>query len=328
MPGSITHYLFAKDCLSSLNINSFENIIKNNMEMYILGCQGPNFFCYYSYLPFVSNKNLSILANKIHSENINDFIKNMIFYSKDMSCTRYIFNGREFSETTFAYLLGYLSHYALDSHTHPYIYSLQFSLSKKYKRKTSRALHKSIETHIDKLLLKKLKNITPYTFDEYKNTSINNYQLIILCDMYTFLLKKVFNKSLSYSDINKCIRAFEKTENRLNNTNNLYSTAYLKLKNITSKDSDIESKIYSNHIHCINDLLNNNNSNWVDPFSKSENNLSFNDIYKESLDYYIDLINTLFSYVKNEKTMDEIINKIGDNSYLTNQNWKINYKII
>ena len=29
MPGSITHYLFAKDCLSSLNINSFENIIKN-----------------------------------------------------------------------------------------------------------------------------------------------------------------------------------------------------------------------------------------------------------------------------------------------------------
>ena len=42
MPRAITHYLFAMDCLDKLDINT-KNIINDNFDMYLLGCQGPNF---------------------------------------------------------------------------------------------------------------------------------------------------------------------------------------------------------------------------------------------------------------------------------------------
>lgn len=325
MPGSITHCLFAHDCLIKLNNTEIQNILNNNLEVYLLGCQGANFFSYYNYLPFLSNQNLSTLNDKIHSTHINEFFKSMILYSNNTSTIRYIFDNTNFRDITLAYLYGYFSHYVLDTYSHPFIYSLEFNLHNQYKSQSSKALHKSIETHIDKLLLAKFKNISPNEYNEYHKTKLNSDELIIICDMYTFLIKKIFNKSVQYNDICKCLKMFEKTEKNLNK-NSIYSKSYLKYKGLISKTSNVESKIYINHNHCVNDLLNSNNSIWIDPFTNSKHSKSFMDIYNSSLEFYIELMDILYLYLNNKKTISDLLNKINDNSYLTNQNWKINHK--
>lgn len=329
MPGSITHCLFAKDCLSKINSADMQNTINNNFEIYLLGCQGPNFFSYSNYLPFLSNQNLSEIGDKIHTQYINEFFKSMILYCNNTSTIRYIFSDSNFRDITLSYLYGFISHYALDKHAHPLIYSLQFSLCNQYKRKSSKALHKSIETHIDKLLLKEFKNISPIQFNEYKKTTLNKKELIIICDMYSFLIKKIYGKSLSYNNISKCLNMFENAEKMLNK-NTLHSKTYLKFKSILSKSSDIDSKIYLNHNLCINDLLNINNSIWIDPFTNKKSSESFSDIYNSSLEFYISFMDNLYLYLylNNEKTISELTNMIDDNSYLTNQSWKINYNNI
>lgn len=47
---------------------------------------------------------------------------------------------------------------------HPYIFYLQLNLKNQYKLKSNTSLHKSIETHIDSLLLYKLRNSIPKDF--------------------------------------------------------------------------------------------------------------------------------------------------------------------
>lgn len=322
MPGIITHYLFAMDCLDNIKNPLLKSLVTKNIEVFILGCKGPNIFCYNNSISFLNNKNISIYNNKIHTEYINDFFKNMVFYCNDISIIRNLFDDN-FTEVSLSYLLGFLSHYALDTTTHPYLYSMQIKLSKYYKRKNANSLHQSIETHIDKLLLKKFKNLKPDDFNDFKKIQLNTNDTLIICDMYTFLLKKIYNTSLSYKDINKCIKVLRKTENYLNKKNTLHSKIYFKVKSLTSNHNFLESKIYSNHNHCINDLLNIQNTKWIDPFTKAHYNDSFEDLYEKSLILYDNLVTQLDMYLCNEASINSFLDIIGDKSYLTNQNYKV-----
>lgn len=324
MPGSVTHYLFGMDCFDKLESNILKNIIKENKKIYSLGCQGPNFFSYYNHLPIFNSKNLAVIDDLIHTKNINEFINNMFVYSDNTYKLKYIFNNENFSNITLAYICGFLSHYTLDTISHPYIYSFQLHLKDSYKVKSPKYLHKSIETHIDSLLLDKFKDLSLEEFSNHLDFDLSSSERLILFDMYRYLIKQVYNKSIVYNDIEKCLDMFIKTENKLNNNNNLKSITYLYMKKYLSKTSYIESKLYNNHKICKNNLLNTNNTIWKNPFSNSKCSKSFFDIYDDALAFYIDLLNILGLYLENKKTMTHILDKIGDKSYLTNQNWKLN----
>ena len=51
MPGCITHYIFAKDCFDKLDNNNLKNILSKNINIYLLGSCGPNFFEYCNNVP-------------------------------------------------------------------------------------------------------------------------------------------------------------------------------------------------------------------------------------------------------------------------------------
>lgn len=327
MPRAISHYLFAMDCLDELDINT-KKIINDNFYMYLLGCQGPNFFNYYNDFSFFNNKNISQVNSLIHNKKINLFLRNMIMYSKNKESLKYVFNDDNFSNICISYIYGYLTHYVLDKESHPYIYSLQKNLRNKYKYRSSIALHKSLETHIDSLLLLKFKKLKPYEFKDYLNINLSSHELIILSDMYSYLINSVYEKNISSNDIKKSFNTFKKVENKINSSPKLLSKLYLSVKNKTSKKSFINNEIYSNYKYCVNDLLNENHNKWVDPFSKKEYEFSYLDIYKNSLYVYIDLVNYLNLYFDNEISLYTLLVKLDNKSFITNQNCDNNNVIL
>ena len=244
----------------------------------------------------------------------------MIMYSKNKESLKYVFNDSNFSNICISYIYGYLTHYILDKESHPYIYSLQKNLRSKYKYRSSIALHKSIETHIDSLLLLKFKNLKPYEFKDYLYINLSNHELIIFSDMYSYLVSSVYEKSISGDDIKKSFRTFKKVEKKINSSPNILSKIYLNIKNKTAKNSFINNEVYSNYTHCINDLLNENHNKWVDPFSNQESNSSYLDIYKDSLGLYVDLINYLNLYFDSRISLYSLLVKLDNKSFLTNQN--------
>ena len=323
MPRAITHYLFSQDCLDNLNHIEIKNIIKNNMDLYILGSQGPDFFTYYNKIPIFCNKNFSNISNLIHNKNINLFFKNMIFYSVDNSCIKEIFKDSNFNEITIAYLYGFLTHYILDKTIHPYIFNLQYKLKDQYKFKNSMSLHKSIETHIDCILLYKFKNIEPYKCKNYATFKLSTTEFLIISDMYKFLIKNTFNKSINYNDVYKCISTFKRTENFLNTSTNFYSKPYLHIKNLFCENKNLDSMVYLDHKVCVNDLINISNSKWKDPFSKNIYTKSLLDLYYESINSFIYISNLLNLYIDNKITINDFLVKINNCSFLTNQNFKL-----
>ncbi len=327
MPGCITHYIFAKDCFDKLENNNLKNILSKNINIFLLGSCGPNFFEYCNNVPNIFSKNLANISNLIHNKNINLFFEEMINYSLNNPYIKCIFNQDNFTDISISYFCGFLSHYILDRSVHPYIFYLQLNLKNQYKLKSNTSLHKSIETHIDSLLLYKLKYSIPKDFIKDININLSNNEMLILCDMYNFLLKYVFNKNISYNDIRKSLSTFKQTQIRLIYSNSIYSKFYLFIKNSLCKTCYIENKTYSKHTYCIHDLLNEKKSTWIDPFSKKEYNKSLIDIYYDSEKLYIEIVNIFYQYIHNNKKMMDIINKIENKSYITNHNFNISYNI-
>lgn len=327
MPGCITHYIFAKDCFDKLDNNNLKNILSKNINIYLLGSCGPNFFEYCNNVPNIFSKNLANISNLIHNKNINLFFEEIINYSVNNPYIKCIFNQDKFTDISISYFCGFLSHYILDRSMHPYIFYLQLNLKNQYKLKSNTSLHKSIETHIDSLLLYKLRNSIPKDFIKSININLSNSEMLILCDMYNFLLKSVFNKSVSYNDINKSLSTFKQTQIRLIYSNSIYSKLYLFIKNLLCKTGYIENKIYSKHTHCINDLLNEKKSPWIDPFSKEEHNEYLINIYYDSEHLYQEIVNIFYQYIHNNKKMVDILNKIENKSYITNQDFSTQYNI-
>lgn len=310
MPRAITHYLFAMDCFNNLDKNT-QNIIKENMSIYTFGSQGSNFFNYYNNLSFISKKNISALSTLIHNNNTTVFFENMVMYCHNKNTLKYVFDNINFYNICVTYVYGFLSHYVLDTYAHPYIYSLQQSLKNKYKHKRSIALYKSIETHLDTLILFKFKNLKPYEFKDYLNMSLNKEELLIICDLYNYLLNFVYDKKISHDDIKKSYYTFKNVERKINSSPNLISRIYLNIKSATVKNSFIDNEIYSDYTHCVNDLFNEAHNIWIDPFTDKKYNYSFLDIYSNSLNIFLELSKELNLYFNNESTINSLLLKIN-----------------
>lgn len=310
MPRAITHYLFSMDALYRLDENT-QNIINNNLDMFVLGCEGANIFNYYNDFSFLSNKSISDLNPLIHHKNINLFFKNMIMYCSNKNLLANLFNNIDAYKIPLSYMYGFLSHHSLNKFCNPYIDSMQLRLKNQYKYKSYKALHKSIETHIDQLVLFKIKHLYVYEFKDYLNIDISDNNLMLLCDMYTYLLSSVYDKNITYSNIKKSYITFKKVENRINSSSNLFSKLYLNIKNKTSKNGFINNEIYSNFKFCQNDLLNESKSMWINPYNLKEYCYSFLDLYEKGLDYYINLINSINLYLYNKLDLTSILLSIN-----------------
>ncbi len=152
MPGLITHLLCSHQ-LSNKVDEDLQEIIKKYPAAFYLGSQGPDIFFYY--LPGFLNKETLNLGLLLHKNNTQDYIMALLDNSKHLT--------KEGKDIATAYVCGYLSHYGLDSKTHPYIYyKTGFKQKGRFIKSIRHSLyHRKLETSIDTLLLKNLTNTNP-----------------------------------------------------------------------------------------------------------------------------------------------------------------------
>lgn len=129
MPAGYAHYIFGQKVLNALQ-PPYQQIIKNNIDLYNIGVHGPDILFYYN-AP-VSNK-VKQQGNTMHQKAAYDFFKtaqNIIKSKPD--------------EASIAYLYGFITHFVLDHSCHPYIAVKQRELD---------LTHSEIESELDRRLL-------------------------------------------------------------------------------------------------------------------------------------------------------------------------------
>lgn len=117
-----------------------------------MGLQGPDIFFYY--LNPYMRKRKNNICNILHEKNTDIFFDNLLEYT--------IVLETEEKEICLAYIAGFLCHYALDTHTHPYLYArMQKDLNEHPERRYEAFYYRRIETLMDTLLLKRLNHMEP-----------------------------------------------------------------------------------------------------------------------------------------------------------------------
>ncbi len=145
MAGLFSHLIAGKAIMNMMESDR-KRIIKENIQAYYLGTQGPDLFFYYYTRVF--SKSTRPLGQTLHKQRVGKFLSELIYH------TKHIKNEKD-RETALAYILGYLSHYSVDAYTHPYVYfHAGFSTNKTFKLSPKNSLyHRIIENNLDDVLL-------------------------------------------------------------------------------------------------------------------------------------------------------------------------------
>lgn len=131
MPALYAHYRFGARVSRRLD-GDLKDIVKKYHAQFVIGLQGPDLFFFYR--PWSLNR-VSKYGYRLHSLSAAPFFEHGISVVKE--------KGRDSGE--YAYLLGFLCHFILDSECHPYVEEMI--------RETG-VQHLEIEEEFEKLLLR------------------------------------------------------------------------------------------------------------------------------------------------------------------------------
>lgn len=130
MPSGYLHKRCARQACEISGITPVET------DVMVLGAQGPDPLFMLGIFPLRPSSRPSKLGNLLHQHRTGAFLRTLCRLAKE--------NGGDVER---AYALGFLTHYALDSTVHPYVYSQSYTAEGKY----SSVLHTSLEKNWDSL---------------------------------------------------------------------------------------------------------------------------------------------------------------------------------
>lgn len=278
MPDGWTHILCGDDIIKSLENSEFRDMIIGNIEIFHLGNQGPDPFFYYRFYPTKSHKRVTGLGGLLHHEKTGEFFIEGIKMIKRQE------KGPKF-ELLFAYIAGFMCHFAMDYHTHPYIFYFGGIHDKENKEtKKYGSFHKKLEIIIDTILLEEKRGLKTYREKLYKQIDIGKDLPEIILEFYEGIFNDLFSKNVSKVDINNSYRDMKRYLNLLRDPLGFKRVLLTLPELLGANESKIKNAIYPRSIKRDIDYLNRKHAEWNHPCCKEEfTEKSFDDLYNEAV---------------------------------------------
>lgn len=148
MPSSVTHGYFSEDVYKKLNPET-RNIIKDNLDYYTFFSQGTDPFMFYRMVVLAGNSRN--IQRKMHNHKTQKFFIEVVKYIHE--------NNLANDGMAMAFLFGYICHYHLDIHCHPFI-----EAQKMKQENNKKDFHAILEYAIDEEFIKRRENVKPSGF--------------------------------------------------------------------------------------------------------------------------------------------------------------------
>ena len=282
IPNVVTHGLMALDVFNKLESSSVQTAIHNYPKSFLLGSNGPDILFYYKVFPWEDqsqNKMVADFGQKVHTEHINDFFNYALdFIQKVKDPVR--------KEILTSYIAGHFMHWSLDSLAHPFV----FYRSDRLEGDTEFD-HYRYESMIDSLMVTyyKKKNLSDLKAKRFVNVSSQERRII--SSFYQTVLQDVFGIKTEAKVINSAIVSFKNILNFLYDPHNIVTPL---IKKMETKPWAFSSHVVNSEIDATYDVLNLKKDAWSNPTDISDvSNQSFIEIYEESVDLGVTLVNAL-----------------------------------
>lgn len=320
MPGFTTHYLFGVNNLRRLeredSCQTLLQSIKRHKTVFQLGLQGPDIFFYHLASQFRKVRPGSIA----HTRWTGDFLKSLAEAPE-------IFLKEEEQETARAYAAGFIGHYVLDTHMHPYVYD-RTGMGEELKRK-GYAGHIELETDIDAALLMRYAKRQPSEFPHWKTIAFDAGTRSVAASILFYAYNMVFPElSLSKRFLAGGIHSMQIGTRLTYNPHNYKRQAAEISERIIFGRLEISPVIPSDQLQSSEDPLNLEHRQWHNPWSMEAYTDSVPQIIKKASGYYQKALKKLDSLYeadpyesRHDVLLEDLGRFLGQKSYHTGLDW-------
>ena len=302
MPSIVTHHYFAKDILDKLP-DKTQKKLENSYPIFFIFAQSfDNLFYYKLLTPWLGKKERT-LGYEAQKKQVNQYFENILYEIK-----------KNPTSDNLAYLYGSYCHYILDSICHPFVI---YQAGDETQNKKYNGLHEKIEVNIDAQI--------------YKKKTGKNLKDVKMADM--LLPKVTFSNELK-----ETLNHTFKNTFQVDNMGTIYEKSVAMgnfiLKYAVTNKTAIKKRLYqlrdficrhkkyqylSFHVtKLIPEYLNETKEPWVYPVdNKLVHHESFQELYEQAISKTVKLILLTEKYLKKEITKKELLDNIGNNSYVT-----------
>lgn len=195
MPAFSSHYFFASDMMALFSDKLAPYGLDE--EAVLLGAQGPDVFFFHGILPAPLGKSRRKIGSVLHRTKPSHIFDAMIAY---------IHQVKE-KTVPLSYALGFLSHYALDTNCHPFVYGVQAVIQKRYPHVQGFTIHNTIESSLDNLLIHlRTGSVRPWEFDTFALTTFGEPLLLQIGKMLSAVISESIGETVSPREIAEAYR--------------------------------------------------------------------------------------------------------------------------
>lgn len=311
MPGFTTHYLFGLNTYRQLNHTILKQTIRNHHAAYSLGLQGPDIFFYFLPSYTIHTNNIGSVA---HTEHTGKFLRHLLN-------SRTLFSNTKQQEIANAYIAGFLGHYILDTHCHPYVY-----WKTNFTKKSSRyhGHHMSLESDIDTELLQFYKHCPPSAFRQSSTILLTPLQLRTITSILHDIYRNTYPElGILSPTIRASIRSMQLGTKWMHDPSGKKKKFAGRLEQILLGYPLLSTLIPSDSVTVHIDPLNILKSPWCNPWDKSRiSNDSFFDLMEQAQSDYLKILSRLNRLILTpchganyQRQTKALLEKLGNYSY-------------
>ncbi|WP_283407960.1 zinc dependent phospholipase C family protein [Anoxynatronum buryatiense] len=309
MPSLITHCQCVKEALESFSGQKriMTEAAQKHPQMIMLGAQGGDPFFYEGVVPWEKRLHLRTLGEKMHEHHIRRFFSEMLASLKD---------GEALFQLKLAYILGYLAHYALDTHTHPFIfYWSGFAEdpgdpAQQYRFKCD---HSAYEKALDLFFVPNAHQIPLHRWIQPPQAEMQ-----AMARWLAPLLHHLYDIPVSPKGVMKSARDMQLIYRLLLDRTGWKRRMTACLEGIFRPPGYMTANIYPQKMPGDEDVLNEGRKPWCLPWDQQAvSRQNFMELYQEAVRETVELWQAVEDWLEGRNTLEGVLEKIGNRSFST-----------
>jgi len=186
MPDLWTHIVGGDMVIKEIEDRALYELLVENRKFYNFGTQGPDFFFYNDFWPWIKDKKGPDIGTLLHDKSQANFLANSFELLKEEE-------GSKNYPFALSYFVGVITHFLLDKYFHKVI-----------DQKTNNGVeHKRFELELDSLLVKRYFNKECYKINPKTYIKTNDKLNSLIVDIYYYNITKLHDHYLQIDLINK-----------------------------------------------------------------------------------------------------------------------------
>ena len=279
MPSYWTHLAFAHDASKEIFTlippnyrGELISAIAARPHLFCSGTQGPDPFLFYLPVYLGGDK----LPTILHTQKTPQLLSALLSLAYQMKGERRVM--------ALSYAAGFLAHYALDSHTHAFVYS-----------KTgvdggadSFCNHNALESDLNRLAIRRSFHKTAREMPPPRGYELSTEERSVVSTLYAHLLTGLYGLDCTAKEVNHAILSARTCYRILYDPTSRKGKLTRRIEGLLSRP--YLSPIFLGESHYYDDPANEAHLPWENPFTGERSTADFFSLYDLALEHYIPLI--------------------------------------